>query len=261
MRDLPSSLDYKDQSLTVQEIQERENTRRGHVSNASNAPPSATLGDALGDLPSSMDYKDQGLTPDEVRARHSVSDLPSSIDYKDQGMTPEELRNRQATGSSANTSANSVVPNLPTRNTDGYIIAEAIPVPHETETLPPTTPSSSSGGVPSEKSLWKRPVVRMGLAGLLLAVAAVAVVVALRGGSSGSGDSSSLEEIDPTPTLAPSLETTPRPSLRPTTTPPTLLPTLGPTAFPWQQLGPDLEGPNGQFDDLLALPLTWLPTD
>jgi hypothetical protein len=86
-RDLPSTLDYKDQSMTLEEIQQRERIGVQPLGLGTNQ-----------DLPSSLDYKDQALTVEEIQQRRArmndqpvgLGDVPSSIGYKDQSLSLEE---------------------------------------------------------------------------------------------------------------------------------------------------------------------------
>jgi hypothetical protein len=229
-QDLPSALDYKDQALTLDEIQQRERT---------GVQPLRLGTDS--DLPSSLDYKDQGLTVEEIQARRQrtsgqtlgLEDVPSSIGYKDQSQTIEELRNRDA----ARSGAASTVPSRASEPETGeYIIAHAVEVPNESDPPKPGTDSERKG------TTWR--CSKRSMVWVVLGVAAlVAVIVVLVLALGGSGDNSGSFQTTPDddsmvqPTSPPTTQQTRQPTWHPTS-----IPTLTPTALSWNQLGQDLQG-------------------
>jgi hypothetical protein len=169
--DIPSSIDYKDQGLTVEEI------RRGARTGAGTS--------SLEDLPSSLE------------------DLPSSIDYKDQGLTVEELRNREAgrRGNPGRRAPRTTDSQTAAQN-EGFIIVEAVAVPGDLD-LPagaaPKTPTEDTG--PSQsRGFSERFMLRaaLGLVAVVAVVALTVVAVLVLGGSSGEESNSSPTQLGQT---------------------------------------------------------------
>jgi len=70
--EVPSTIDYKDQQYTLEELQARQGN----------------------EVPSTIDYKDQQYSLEEIQVRQR-NEVTSTIEYKDQQYTLDELRARQ----------------------------------------------------------------------------------------------------------------------------------------------------------------------